>query len=358
MELGYCLIVKSSHNLDPHVTIHDIAQQAGVSIGAVSFALNGRKGVSDQTRKRIQKIAREMGWAPASAARSLAGAKSETFGLVLARDPQNLGVESFYMGFLAGVEMELAERSYGLLLQVVPSRDAEMITHERWRSTRRVDGLILVDLVVDDPRVAAASSPGALPSVIVGDPSVAGGLTSVWTDDATSMRSAVGYLADLGHRHIAWVSGIELLVHTHIRNEAFKSEMGTRGLEATVIGTDYTPAAGARVTRDILSSASRATAIIYDNDVMAVAALSVALELGLRVPEDVSIVAWDDSTLCAHTYPTLTALSHDVVAFGSHTARRLFDVIDGAEPRAFLDSTPHVMQRGSTGPVPEMRTLS
>lgn len=338
------------------VTIHDIAEQAGVSIGAVSFALNGRKGVSDQTRKRVQRIAREMGWAPASAARSLAGAKSETFGMVLARDPKNLGVESFYMGFLAGIETELAERSYGLLLQVVPTREAEMATHEKWRSTRRVDGLILVDLVIDDPRVVAATLPGALPSVVVADPTVAGGLTSVWTDDATSVRSAVGYLADLGHRRIAWVSGIELLAHTHIRNEAFKIEMATRGLEATVIHTDYTPAAGARVTREVLSTASRPTALIYDNDVMAVAGLSVALELGLRVPEDVSIVAWDDSTICAHTYPTLTALSHDVVAFGAHTARRLFDVIDGAEPRSFLDSTPHVMRRGSTGPVPEIPT--
>src|SRR5690606_27994426 len=79
------------------VTISDIAAKAGVSIGAVSFALNARKGVSEKTRARVLKVADELGWAPTSAARTLAGGGTETVGLVLARDPHNLGVESFYM---------------------------------------------------------------------------------------------------------------------------------------------------------------------------------------------------------------------------------------------------------------------
>lgn len=336
---------------EKRVTITDIAERAGVSIGAVSFALNGRKGVSEETRARVVKVAEEMGWAPSAAARSLAEARTETFGLVLARDPSNLGVESFYMRFFAGLEMELSTRGYGLLLQVVPSTDDELARLAKWRSSRTVDGVIMVDLHVDDPRIAIAAQPGALPTVVVGDPSVAGGLTSVWTDDASSVRSALRYLAELGHRRVARVAGLERLAHTAIRDDAFLAEANRLGLAGELLRTDYTPHQGADVTRAALQSAEPPTAFIYDNDVMAVAGLTVAHELGLEVPTDVSMIAWDDSVLCEHTLPSLTALSHDVVAFGSHVARRLFALIDGAEPGAFLDSTPSLRVRGSTGRV-------
>ncbi|MHA6522801.1 LacI family DNA-binding transcriptional regulator [Tessaracoccus sp. G1721] len=330
------------------VTISDIAAKAGVSIGAVSFALNGRKGVSEKTRARVLKVAEELGWAPTSAARTLAGGGTETVGLVLARDPRNLGVESFYMQFLAGLELELSQRSFSLMLQVVPDTAAEIETLSRWRSARRVDGVLLVDLAVDDPRVELCSRPGALPAVVVGDPSVAGGLTSVWTDDATSMASAVRHLYSLGNRRIGHVSGLAPLAHTHIRDEAFVREMDSLGAESVVLRTDYTMDSGAAATRAALLSAEPPSALIYDNDVMAVAGLSVAAELGRSVPEDLSIVAWDDSLLCRHTIPRLTALSHDVVSFGAHVARRLLDVLSGEPPAAFLDSTPQLVVRDST----------
>lgn len=330
------------------MTISDIAERAGVSIGAVSFALNGRKGVSDETRARILRVADELGWAPSTAARSLAEAKTETFGLVLARDPHNLGVESFYMEFFAGLEVELSKRGYSLLLQVVASPDDALETLRKWHRTRQVDGVVLTDLTVDDPRAAFVAQAG-MPAVVVGDPSIAGGLTSVWTDDAASMREAVRHLAELGHRRIARVSGLHTLAHTRIRDDAFDDEARTLGIEGRVLHTDYTPVLGERVTREALTGADAPTAFIYDNDVMAVAGLTVAMELGLGVPSDVSIVAWDDSVLCEHTLPKLTALSHDVVAFGSHVARRLFDVVEGADPAAFLDSAPALVIRGSTG---------
>lgn len=334
------------------MTISDIADRAGVSIGAVSFALNGRPGVSEETRARVLEVADEMGWAPSNAARALAEASSDTVGLVLARDPNTLGVESFYMQFLAGLESELSPRGYGLLLQMVPTKDAQLATIQKWSRSRAVNGLLVVDVEIDDPRIEMLSRPGSPKAVVVGDPSVAGPLASVWTDDATSMREAVDHLVGLGHRRIARISGVASLAHTRIRDDSYRHAMAALGLEAVVVGTDYTPASGAEATRQVLTGANVPTALVYDNDVMAVAGLSVAIELGLRVPDDVSIVAWDDSVLCEHTYPRLTVLSHDVIAFGAHAGRRLLEVIDGAKPAAHLDSTPRVVQRESTGPAP------
>lgn len=334
------------------ITIADIASRAGVSIGAVSFALNGREGVSQATRERVIAIANEMGWAPASAARSLAAKTTETIGLVLTRDPSTLGIETFYMRFIAGLEAVFASRSYGLLLQVVSSTEDELEVLRKWRAARRVDGVLIVDLVSEDERIKFLSGPGSMPAVAVGDADIARGVASVSTDDASAMRATVRRLADLGHRNVARVSGLSMLAHTQVRDLAFAAEAKRLGLSAQILRADYSVDAGAGATRLALKRADRPTAVIYDNDVMGVAGLSTAMGLGLRVPEDVSLIAWDDSVLCEHTFPPLAALSRDVVELGSHVARRLFDVIDGKDPAAHLDATPILVERGSLGPAP------
>lgn len=332
----------------PRITIADIAQRAGVSTGAVSYALNDRPGVSDRTRARILSVAAELGWQPSSAARSLSGERSEALGLVLARDPGMLGVEPFYMQFLAGIESVLSKRSYALLLQVVPDLESELRTYASWRAARRVDGVIIVDPRNDDPRIGMFLQEGALPAVVVGDTTLARGLTNVWTDDAAAMRESVRYLYAMGHRNIARVGGVESFGHTLIRDLAFKDEVDRLGARGVTRRTDYTAVQGASATRDLLTDDIRPTAIIYDNDIMAVAGLGVASEMGIGVPREVSMIAWDDSPLCEATFPRLSALSHDVTRYGAHVARRLFDRIDGAEPASFLDSTPRLRTRGTT----------
>ena len=256
------------------------------------------------------------------------------------------------MQFLAGLEAELSTRGYGLLLQLVPTPEAELETLSRWRSSRRVDGVLLVDLTIDDPRVALLAESDELPAIAIGDPSVAGPLACVWTDDAASMREAVHHLANLGHRRIARVSGLTQLAHTLIRDDVFMSEADALGLDPVLVRTDYTPDSGAEVTRALLTGDEPPTAMVYDNDVMAVAGLTVAMELGISVPEQLTIVAWDDSILCQHTLPRLTALSHDVVASGRHAGRRLFELIDGATPAAHLDYIPCLIKRDSTAAAP------
>ena len=118
------------------------------------------------------------------------------------------------------------------------------------------------------------------------------------------------------------------------------------------VATDFSGDAGARATRSLLTAApaDRPTAIVYDNDIMAVAGLSVAAEMGLRVPEDVSLLAWDDSQLCRLTHPTLSAMSHDVHGFGADVARTLFSVITGGEGGSHPVPTPVLTPRGSTAP--------
>jgi DNA-binding LacI/PurR family transcriptional regulator len=331
-------------------TIADIARRAGVSKGAVSYALNGQPGVSEATRQRILAIAEEIGWNPNSAARALSGATANAVGLALCRPARILGIEPFYMELISGVEGELAARSYALTLQVVADQDAELAVYRRWWGERRVDGVFLCDLRVDDRRVPMLEEL-QLPAVVIGGPRGVGSLANVWHDDAAALVETMEYLVALGHRRVARVAGLPDLLHTAIRTEAFDTICRRLGLaQATTVSSDYTGEEGARATRRLLSAAERPTAIIYDNDVMAIAGLAVAQEMGLSVPGDLSLVAWDDSPLCQLVHPPLTALTRDIPTYGAHAARQLLAVIAGEQVASFQDEAAHLAPRGSTAP--------
>jgi DNA-binding LacI/PurR family transcriptional regulator len=331
-------------------TIADIARRAGVSKGAVSYALNDRPGVSPHTRQRILAIAEEIGWRPNSAARALSGAAANAVGLALHRPAKILGIEPFFMELVSGMEGVLSAAGSALMLQVVGDSDTELALYRRWWGERRIDGAILTDLRVDDPRVGLLSEL-ALPAVIVGGPTGVGELAHVWSDDAAAVSETVSYLAALGHRRIGRVAGLPELLHTRHRDTAFAAIGETLGVDTgLVIWTDYTGDEGAHATRTMLSNPARPTAILYDNDIMAVAGLSVAHEMGLAVPHDLSIVGWDDSPLCQVVRPPLTAVTRDIVAFGARAAEVLLDVAGGEGEVGRAVQVPHarLTPRGST----------
>ncbi len=331
-------------------TIADIAQRAGVSKGAVSYALNGQRGVSDATRRRILAIADEIGWNPNSAARALSGAKARAVGLALRRPARILGIEPFYMGLISGLEGELADRSYALTLQVVADQEAELRVYRRWWGERRVDGVFICDLRVEDRRVPVLEEL-QLPAVVIGGPVGVGKLANLWHDDAAALLETMEYLVALGHRRVARVAGLPELLHTAIRTKAFAEVREELDLHAAVtVSCDYTGEEGARATRRLLSSPERPTAIVYDNDVMAIAGLAVAQEMGLSVPADLSLVAWDDSPLCQLVHPPLTALRRDIASHGAQAARQLLAVIAGEPATSFQDEPAHLVPRGSTAP--------
>ncbi|WP_327089621.1 LacI family transcriptional regulator [Nonomuraea sp. NBC_01738] len=323
-------------------TIADIARRAGVTKSAVSFALNDRGGVSAETRRRILEIADELGWQRSSAASALSHGRAGAVGLVVDRPARTLDQEPYFMQFISGVESELSARDVPLLLQMTADQEAQIAAHRRWWAERRVDGVILVDLCVDDPRPAAITEMG-LPAVVAGGPDGLGGLPGVWDDEEAAMRAVVGYLRALGHTRLARVAGLRHLMHTVVRDRAF---------EGTVEYTDYSGEAGAKATRALLTGpGERPTAIVYDNDVMAVAGLGVARELGIHVPGELSLVAWDDSTLTRLAHPALTAVSVDIFDRGVRTARRLLDVIAGGNQETGPPAVPELVPRGSTEPV-------
>jgi DNA-binding LacI/PurR family transcriptional regulator len=330
------------------VTIRDIAERAGVSKGAVSYALNGRPGVSEDTRERILAIARDLGWYPNRAARALSASRADACGLVLARPAKTLALEPFFMEFIAGVESELAARSMALTLQLVRDVEEEIEVYRRWWGERRVDGILMLDLRVDDPRVDELTRLG-LPAVVVGGPVAGGALPAVWHDEKSVVVEAIRYLAALGHEQLAHVAGVGDFVHTGKRIDAFRSAADELGLRTEIETTDYTPESGARATRRLLSAPSPPTAIIYDSDLLAVTGLGVAQQMGFVVPDDVSIIGWDDSLISQVVHPPLTAITRDLAAYGVLATSHLLAVIDEGATADVETTRGELTPRGSTG---------
>jgi DNA-binding LacI/PurR family transcriptional regulator len=330
-------------------TISDIAQRARVSKSAVSYALNGRPGVSGETRERILAIAGAIGYQPSNAARALKGGRAGAFGLVIDRPPETLGSEPYFMRLISGIQADLSAHHVTLQFTMAASQDAEIEMYRRWWAEGRVDGIFVVDLQVGDRRIGTLEEM-RMPAVAIGTPRGAGALPALWQDDRAAMEMVVGHLAGLGHRRIARVGGYAKYWHSALRSEALFAVSAAAGIQAVSVAADYTSEHGAEMTRTLLESADLPTAVIYDNDVMAVAGLGVAQQMGLGVPADVSILSWEDSTTCEVIHPSLTALCRDIPAAGATAARMLREVVTGGRPGNHAESAPVLHVRMSTGP--------
>ena len=190
-----------------------------------------------------------------------------------------------------------------------------------------------------------------MPAVVVGTPQGSGTLPAVWQDDRAGVETVVGYLAGNGHRRIARVGGRSEYWHSVLRREAFASVAAIAGLDAMSVEADYSAEHGAAATGGLLGSAQPPTAILYDSDVMAAAGLGVAQRMGFGVPDQLSIVSWDDSALCELMHPALTALRGDIAAAGSAAARMLRELAAGGHPESFPEAPPELQIRMSSGPV-------
>jgi DNA-binding LacI/PurR family transcriptional regulator len=332
-------------------TILDVARRAGVSKGAVSFALNGRPGLAPATRDRILVAARELDWQPSSRARALSHSRAYALGMVMSRPPALLGADPWFAQFLAGIESTLAGRGMALVLQVVgDDLQSEAASYRRLAAEGRVDGVFLTDLRVEDPRFALLVQLG-LPAIAVGQPIGACPFPAVTVDDRTGVAEAVAHLLALGHTRIAYVGGTDGYVHATSRREAWRGALEAAGVAPgpDLVG-DFTGPGGAAATRALLALPARPTAVVYANDLMAVAGMGVALSQGLTLPADLSVVGFDDIPLAAHVAPALTTVRQDAEAWGRAAAQALLALASG-EPVDDLSLPPsQLVVRSSSSP--------
>jgi LacI family transcriptional regulator len=330
------------------VTIKDIAKTVGVSASTVSRALSGSPLVNNETKRRILDVARSLGYERNELARALVKGASGAIGLIVP-DITN----PFFSDIARGVS-DIADRaSYGVILCNTDGRVDRELSYVRLMRRKRVDGLLVCSATLDAPFVqdlAAAGTPFVLVSRMSADPDV----PYVITDDRAGARLAVEHLVDLGHRRIGFIGGPENVQASRDRMSTYHDVLTEHGISARSEWShhaDFTQAAGRQAGQQILSLGDRPTAIFAANDVTALGVLEVAEGVGLRVPEDLSLVGYDDISYASLPRIQLTTVAQPAIEMGQIAADWLVSRIRSHDvPPLHRVLQPRLVVRSTTGP--------
>lgn len=331
------------------VTIKDIAKEIGVSASTVSRALSDSPLVNAETKERVHRVARRLGYERNEVARALVMGSSGAVGL-LVPDITN----PFFSDVARGVG-EIADRAgYGVILCNTDGRPDRELSYVRLMRRKRVDGLLLCSTTIDAPylkEVQQAKTPFILVSRLCSNPD----LPFVITDDRQGARLAVEHLIALGHERIGFIGGPENVQSSRDRfleYAAVLSENDCAVVDAWHHFADFTQEAGREAGHRLLSLADRPTAVFAANDVTALGVLEVAEGMGLRVPGDLSLVGYDDISYASLPRIQLTTIAQPAVEMGQIAADWLLSRID-ADDVGTLQRVlkPRLVVRSTTGPV-------
>lgn len=325
-----------------HATIFDVAERAGVSKSLVSLVLRGQPGVSDARRKAVLGAAKELGYRPNAAARSLAQQRTHTVGALLS-DMRN----PWFIDLLESARSELRAMGLNLFLSEVDPRQDNSSVLDAFIEAR-VDGLLcLGTMPVSEQLVAAVDG---LPTVVVSgrEPDLPT-VDVVTGDDYVGASKATAHLIDRGHTRIAHLAGTGRAAE--LRADGYRDQMGNHGLaeHIRVAVSDRSEAGDTAAADALLAPIDRPTAILANNDYAAVILMSRAQSSGLSIPGDLSVVGYDNSFLARAEYIGLTSVDNNYAEMGRLAARQLARRIEtpmSARSVTLLD--PNLMVRRTT----------
>ncbi len=255
--------------------------------------------------------------------------------------------EAFYGEIIDGLGAVIANAGLRLLVQTVDDEDGEMAQLRDWHRRRSVDAVVLKDLRIDDPRPAALELLG-LPFVVLGDTGRPTKYATAGVDNARAMSDCVTYLSDLGHHRILRVAGPPHLAHVVLRTDTFQDHAARIGLEVEVVNGDFSRESGYWAVATAMALADPPTAILFDNDLMALGGLDFAQSSDVPVPGRLSLIAWDDSVACQLADPPLSALSHDVRELGEALGHVILTILTGTDRPLITAAQPVIVNRSTT----------
>ncbi len=330
------------------VTLQSIADRVGVSRMTVSNAFSRPDQLSAELRERILAAAAELGYVgPDPAARALARGRTGSVGLLINGSLSEAFEDAVSAAFLAAVSDELADR--GMALTLLPASSDERFVPAR---DVAVDGALVYICDPTSPDIDWLDRRG-VPMVVV-DHNVRDGVASVNVDDRGGARAAAQHLIDLGHRRIGIVTletDPDTLNHpARERMLGWHDALDPAGVEPTVVTTPYSPPdAAEEAARSLLDRDDRPTAVVCFSDAFALATIRTAESLGLRVPEDLSVVGFDDSVLAAASRPPLTTVHQEVAAKGRAAVASIVGLMASTPQQPVLLPT-ELIVRGSSAP--------
>lgn len=311
------------------ITIKDIAKAAGVSHTTVSRALKGDKRIAPKTRERIRALAEELGYVPNTVARGLKTNRSHILGIIVRRigDP-------YFTDVQRGIEEALHHRKYRMILtasQKNPVREAEIIQS---MSEHRVDGVIICSSHVSDTQRARLAKFG-MPTVLINNQADHNNPLSIRHDDVFGSYSLVRHLIGLGHRRIAYLAHGNAGNTNQNRLSGFQKAMEEAGLPIEgryfVSSKDGKPESGGDAIRPLLDLSELPTAVFCYNDMLAIGAMRAIKEAGYSIPDDISIVGFDNIDFSSLVDPPLTTFNQPRYEIGHEAAQMMLNYLASRE---------------------------
>jgi LacI family transcriptional regulator len=314
------------------VTSRDVAKMAGVSRTTVSLVLNNVPGIqiSQETRQRVLQAAKELGYVPDAMAQALVSRQTRAIGLVLTRTHHHIATDAFLPKIISGLLTTAKEHNIRILIDWVETQHQESAYFELARA-KRIDGMILSTPRLDDTAIKALEST-EVPTVLMG--SIAGStLPFVDVDNVQAAEKAAAYLVGLGHREIACISNASAEYSAAPeRVQGFRNALAKAGIavnERLVAYADFTPESGYRCMKSLLESGERFTAAFVASDNVAIGAKAALREAGLRIPDDVSLVGFDDIPWAMYSDPPLTTIRLPAETLAVQACNLLLELIQG-----------------------------
>ena len=334
------------------VNMKDVATLAGVSLGTVSNVVNTPEIVSERTRVRVTEAITKLGWVPNESARQLRAGRSRSIGMVVL-DIAN----PFFTDLVLAAEDYVTERGYAVQVSNSAQQPSRERAHLMLLEQQRVGGVLLAPIWGVDDRVGELRRRG-IPVVLLDRARDETDLCSVSVDDVEGGRLAVQHLLEQGHRHIALVGGPGDLQQVRDRRsgaELARSAFGGSANLLTISTPNLDAESGAAAAGELLalSTAERPTAVFAANDLLAIGVLQGFVSHGLRVPDDVAIIGYDDVSFAASAAVPLSSIRQPRRDLGRRAAELLFDEIqalqeDGAHVHQAVRFTPELVVRRST----------
>ena len=330
-------MTESSGSPRPRPTIYDVARLAGVSTATVSRALNGTGQIAPATREAIEAAVAQLGYSPNTIARSLVTNTTQTIALLLP-DITN----PFYAALVSGIQETALSRDRTMLLCTTegdPEREEQYLN---LLHAKRVDGALVDGLVLPSDRIARFVKDG-FPIVCLDRDLDSSSIPLVQVDNRVGGFVATEHLLALGHRRIAHVAGAPGLRISDERLEGYLEAHGNERLvpdPALVTQGSFTEEGGYRATRTLLESRVRFTAVFAANDLSAIGVVRAVAESGMRVPQDVSVVGFDDIRLASYTTPPLTTIRQPAAMIARRATELLMDLTEGRQ----VEVRPHLLE--------------
>jgi LacI family transcriptional regulator len=327
------------------VTIHDVARAAGVSVATVSKVINGRYGVAASTYSRVMDVVTETGYQSSLVASSLRRSRTNVIGVLVAE------FEPFSTELLKSIAATAYGSGYELLAYSGPIADENRVGWEL-RSLSRLAGTLIDGAIIVTPTVPMPLT--SVPVVAIDPHSGHGGRTTIGSDNIAGARAATEYLISLGHRRIAHIRGRQDLESAQLRELGYRQSLDEHGIPfdpELVRDGNYRASQTDDAARELLTRPDRPTAIFAANDQSAIRVLDVAAELGIRVPEQLSVIGFDNVPEAAASTPQLTTIAQPFVQMGGQALQMLLRLLNGEDVSGHVHLPAELVVRSSTGPV-------